>query len=190
MLGLRQSSEAPQHRRPDLEAFITIAHSLTRSLLRDRCVLPDGCVAAHASARARQGLLGDPRYRTMSRQSEMVTSVRMSATIMAQRSAFADQQPHSSKRSTDTAAKDSKRSLLNTFTFIKAVRRSWAMWGLQGVGFHQYWRFNPMQSKLQMDRSPRCGARTRSESPCQSPAMPNGRCRMHGGLSPGAPRGN
>jgi hypothetical protein len=26
--------------------------------------------------------------------------------------------------------------------------------------------------------------------PCQSPAMPNGRCRMHGGLSPGAPKGN
>jgi uncharacterized protein YjcR len=23
-----------------------------------------------------------------------------------------------------------------------------------------------------------------------SPAMPNGRCRMHGGLSPGAPKGN
>ena len=27
-------------------------------------------------------------------------------------------------------------------------------------------------------------------SPCQSPAMPNGRCRMHGGKSPGAPKGN
>ena len=26
-------------------------------------------------------------------------------------------------------------------------------------------------------------------SPCRSPAMPNGRCRMHGGSSPGAPRG-
>src|SRR5882762_3707413 len=64
------------------------------------------------------------------------------------------------------------------------------MWRPQGVGFHQYLRFNPMQSKLQMHRSLRCGARTRSESPCQSPAMPNGRCRMHGGLSPGAPRGN
>ena len=31
---------------------------------------------------------------------------------------------------------------------------------------------------------------TRSRSPCQSPAMPNGRCRMHGGKSPGAPKGN
>ena len=47
-----------------------------------------------------------------------------------------------------------------------------------------------MQSKLPMHRSPRCGARTRSENPCQSPAMANGRCRMHGGKSPGAPREN
>jgi uncharacterized protein YjcR len=47
-----------------------------------------------------------------------------------------------------------------------------------------------MQSKLPMHLSPRCGARTRSGSRCQSPAMPNGRCRMHGGLSPGAPKGN
>ena len=38
--------------------------------------------------------------------------------------------------------------------------------------------------------SPRCGARTRSGSRCRSPAMPNGRCRMHGGMSPGAPKGN
>ncbi len=47
-----------------------------------------------------------------------------------------------------------------------------------------------MQSRLPMHRSPRCGARTRTGSRCQSPAMPNGRCRMHGGLSPGAPKGN
>jgi hypothetical protein len=47
-----------------------------------------------------------------------------------------------------------------------------------------------MQSKLPMHLSPRCGARTRSGMPCQSPAMPNGRCRMHGGKSPGAPKGN
>ncbi|MDG4649466.1 HGGxSTG domain-containing protein [Roseibacterium sp. SDUM158017] len=31
---------------------------------------------------------------------------------------------------------------------------------------------------------------TRRETACQSPAMRNGRCRMHGGKSPGAPRGN
>ena len=47
-----------------------------------------------------------------------------------------------------------------------------------------------MQSKLPMHRSPRCGARTRNGTPCRSPAMPNGRCRMHGGRSPGAPKGN
>ena len=32
---------------------------------------------------------------------------------------------------------------------------------------------------------PRCGARTRSGGACRSPAMPNGRCRMHGGTSTG-----
>jgi hypothetical protein len=43
---------------------------------------------------------------------------------------------------------------------------------------------------LDMRRAKRCGARTRSGKPCQSPAMANGRCRMHGGPSPGAPKGN
>ncbi|WP_432813837.1 HGGxSTG domain-containing protein [Sphingopyxis alaskensis] len=38
--------------------------------------------------------------------------------------------------------------------------------------------------------APRCGAKTRSGSACQSRAMANGRCRMHGGTSPGAPKGN
>ena len=32
---------------------------------------------------------------------------------------------------------------------------------------------------------PRCGAMTRAGTPCRSPAMPNGRCRMHGGTSTG-----
>jgi hypothetical protein len=44
--------------------------------------------------------------------------------------------------------------------------------------------------QIAMHLSSRCGARTRSGRPCQSPAMPNGRCRMHGGPSPGAPKGN
>lgn len=30
-----------------------------------------------------------------------------------------------------------------------------------------------------------CGARTRGGTPCRAPAMPNGRCRMHGGASTG-----
>jgi hypothetical protein len=47
---------------------------------------------------------------------------------------------------------------------------------------------NPMQ--LPMHRSKRCGAKTRSKGICQSPAMPNGRCRLHGGWSQGPPFGN
>jgi hypothetical protein len=33
--------------------------------------------------------------------------------------------------------------------------------------------------------APRCGARTRGGGSCRQPAMRNGRCRMHGGLSTG-----
>jgi hypothetical protein len=36
----------------------------------------------------------------------------------------------------------------------------------------------------------RCGAKTRRGTACNGMAMPNGRCRMHGGTSPGAPKGN
>ena len=43
---------------------------------------------------------------------------------------------------------------------------------------------------LHMHQASRCRARTRRGSLCQSPAMKNGRCRMHGGKSPGAPKGN
>ena len=43
---------------------------------------------------------------------------------------------------------------------------------------------------LHMRQAPRCRVRTRRGSLCQSPAMKNGRCRMHGGTSPGAPKGN
>src|SRR6516165_274826 len=61
---------------------------------------------------------------------------------------------------------------------------------LPGAGVRQIQRINPMQKRLPMNLSQRCGARTRKGKPCQSPAMPNGRCRMHGGPSPGAPKGN
>ena len=37
----------------------------------------------------------------------------------------------------------------------------------------------------QVTNAPRCGAKTRRGTPCQGPAMPNGRCRMHGGPSTG-----
>ena len=41
-----------------------------------------------------------------------------------------------------------------------------------------------------LKRAPRCGAQTRSGARCQRFAMRGRRrCRLHGGLSPGAPRG-
>jgi hypothetical protein len=45
-------------------------------------------------------------------------------------------------------------------------------------GINRNQRINPMRNKLPRHLSSRCGARTRSGSPCQSPAMPNGRCQM------------
>lgn len=50
---------------------------------------------------------------------------------------------------------------------------------------------NPMQKALEaLARHPRCGAHSRrTGNPCRNPAMANGRCRMHGGTSPGAPKG-
>ena len=37
----------------------------------------------------------------------------------------------------------------------------------------------------------RCSAKTRAATPCQCPAiLGRPRCRIHGGLSPGAPRGH
>lgn len=35
-----------------------------------------------------------------------------------------------------------------------------------------------------------CGAKTRAGGQCKAPAMKNGRCRVHGGASTGAPKGN
>lgn len=46
----------------------------------------------------------------------------------------------------------------------------------------------PMRAAFQ--NAPRCGAKTRKGTACLGPAMPNGRCRMHGGKSTGAPKGN
>ena len=40
-------------------------------------------------------------------------------------------------------------------------------------------------------KAPRCGAKTRCGAPCQRNAIRGRRrCRLHGGLSPGAPRGS
>ena len=51
---------------------------------------------------------------------------------------------------------------------------------------------NPMHKQLlPMHQARRCLARCkRTGTLCQSPAMPNGRCRLHGGKSPGPPKGN
>lgn len=38
--------------------------------------------------------------------------------------------------------------------------------------------------------TPKCGAKKRKKQEyCKAPAMANGRCRIHGGLNPGAPTG-
>jgi hypothetical protein len=36
-----------------------------------------------------------------------------------------------------------------------------------------------------LSKAAKCGAKTRRGTPCVAPAMPNGRCRMHGGPSTG-----
>jgi hypothetical protein len=47
---------------------------------------------------------------------------------------------------------------------------------------------NPQPPLFAMSR---CGAKTRAGTPCQSPPVQGRkRCRLHGGLSPGAPRGS
>jgi hypothetical protein len=74
--------------------------------------------------------------------------------------------------------------------FIPAVRTSSAWSRPRGEGLPRNQRNNPRQNKLPMHLSRRCGARTRSGSLCRSPAMPNGRCRLQGRMSPGAPVGN
>ena len=49
---------------------------------------------------------------------------------------------------------------------------------------------NPMQPE-RLASAPRCLARTRTGTECQSPAVKGKRrCRMHGGTNPGAPKGN
>ena len=45
---------------------------------------------------------------------------------------------------------------------------------------------NPMQANIKE----LCGAKTKNGRPCSNAQMQNGRCRMHGGLSTGAPIGN
>ena len=52
---------------------------------------------------------------------------------------------------------------------------------------------NPMDQETRarnLSQAPRCGAKTRAGTTCRRPAIHGRkRCRLHGGLSPGAPRG-
>jgi hypothetical protein len=96
-----------------------------------------------------------------------------------------------SMHSIATAARGaSRKSRSSTSMCTPAGRRWWGWWKARGEGIGRFRRIKPMQNKLPMHLSRRCGARTRNGSPCRSAAMSNGRCRMHGGMSPGAPKGN
>lgn len=44
----------------------------------------------------------------------------------------------------------------------------------------------PCKQPINFQNAKKCLAKTRKKTPCQSPAMQNGRCRMHGGKSTGA----
>ena len=44
----------------------------------------------------------------------------------------------------------------------------------------------PCTQRFNIKDARKCLAKTRKSTPCQSPAMKNGRCRMHGGKSTGA----
>ena len=66
----------------------------------------------------------------------------------------------------------------------------------RGTGAAEFFSSNPMDQDLEtqlknLRQAPRCGARTRTGTACQRPALRGRkRCRLHGGLSPGAPRGH
>ncbi len=59
---------------------------------------------------------------------------------------------------------------------------------------HRYEVMDPNRLDLQLKNlrgAPRCGAKTRRSTACQCPAVRGrARCRIHGGVSPGAPRGD
>ena len=49
-------------------------------------------------------------------------------------------------------------------------------------------KHKPMhQARQALAVHPKCGAKCRTGEPCKNPSMKNGRCRMHGGESTGAP---
>ena len=61
--------------------------------------------------------------------------------------------------------------------------------GRPGRGVSDESSINPMRRVSRMNRAPRCGARTRSGSPCRQPKVRGRpRCRMHGGAGRRRPR--
>src|SRR3977135_3524789 len=61
---------------------------------------------------------------------------------------------------------------------------------MERLSVHRHRRTNTMQENCPCtsarDAEPERGVGT----PAKRPRWPNGRCRMHGGMSPGAPKGN
>jgi hypothetical protein len=99
---------------------------------------------------------------------------------------FATFPPWVSMADADRAdARASKRSRSSVSTSMRAEKTWFGMVAApgqpSGPGSRQYRGTTPHKSKVPMHLTPRCLARTRAASPCQSPAMANGRCRMHGG---------
>ena len=125
-----------------------------------------------AASRACMMIIGRQRFQRLINEWPVLRPRRTWSNRLALRALFPD---------------DDQRAL----TRRRAGRRGWALWSLRGAGIARNWRINPMPGKLPMHLSPRCGAHCRTTGePCQQPAMANGRCRMHGGTNPGAPKGN
>jgi len=59
----------------------------------------------------------------------------------------------------------------------------WQGWGSRSAGPDT--AKVPLTPMYAIQQAPRCGAKTRQQTACRNPAMKNGRCRMHGGLSTG-----
>ena len=51
----------------------------------------------------------------------------------------------------------------------------------------EFKRHQMHQARKALELHPKCGAKCRTGQPCKNASMKNGRCRMHGGKSTGAP---
>jgi hypothetical protein len=76
------------------------------------------------------------------------------------------------------------------FTSMRAARRSLGPLVHPGgrkmeIGVRPHGRHAALKNQHQLEELRRCGAKTRFGTPCRRPAMRNGRCRLHGGLSTG-----